>query len=900
MKREPRRQIPFDVHDYLRPLYRRRWLAGTVFSIPLVIALIHAFTATPVYRATARLLVEPQDPTVVTFQEVIRERGQFGISAQTTQRDMLRSRSLARMAIERLGLLDHPEFGGQADQGARFNLLRWLNPIAGARRGLSWLRSKIFPSAPPPEDVEDAESRAESRAISSLLSKLQIVGAERNSRIVTLRFSSFEPQLAATVVNTLAQLHVERDMEFRYTSSRNAARWLEERMAEQREALEASEWLLQSYREQHGAAAIEDRQTIIVRDLENLNTAATEATMARLASEARYLDLQAAGGDADAQGRFPDILRNEVVQQQKLTLASLRREKARLTEELGPRHPEMINIESSIRDAENRLRNEILAVVDSLRIEFQVASSREQQLLAELDRRTLKALALDRTGIEYGVMRREAESARQLYEALLLRAAETGVTAELETSNIRLLDEAETPIRPARPNRRLIVLMGLLGGGLLAVGLVFVLEHVDDALTTPDEIKTHLDAPYLGLVPYAKVKAASRVRKVLDDESPEPLLLDKGVPASFGRGHPVRAYQPDLFVGGRGRPARTRNEHRARRGQELHIGESRDIPGPVGAAHAPRGCRSPAPPAACVVWRGPRTRPVEPARNGSGGGRRRPGDLDSGTLAGPGRKDTAQSDRSRRFPAVCPVCGLVPRPVRLDRLRHDAGPSGGGCAGGRQGRGARCCSSSPPERRRAGPRPMRSRSSTRRERAFSAPYSTRRRWNATPTTTRGTTAANTAATTAGSRRRSQTQRRVSLAKGRRQRCAARSRDGRAAIKVLSIRSASRSVANDSQATRRALSAIRSRRARSSLSVTIASASAAGRCGSTVIPQSWSARTRRIQPRVVWMTGMPAASASNSLFGDTESKTGTGLSTRSIAVAAPSQPASISFGIGGTK
>ena len=545
MKREPRRQIPFDVHDYLRPLYRRRWLAGTVFSIPLVIALIHAFTATPVYRATARLLVEPQDPTVVTFQEVIQERGQFGISAQTTQRDMLRSRSLARMAIERLGLLDHPEFGGQADQGARFNLLRWLNPVRAIRRGLSWLRSTFFPSAPPPEDVEDAESRAESRAISSLLSKLQIVGAERNSRIVTLRFSSFEPQLAATVVNTLAQLHVERDMEFRYTSSRNAARWLEERMAEQREALEASEWLLQSYREQHGAAAIEDRQTIIVRDLENLNTAATEATMARLGSEARYLDLQAVQGDADAQGRFPEILRNEVVQQQKLTLASLRREKARLTEELGPRHPEMINIESSIRDAENRLRNEILAVVDSLRIEFQVASSREQQLLAELDRRTLEALALDRTGIEYGVMRREAESARQLYEALLLRAAETGLTAELETSNIRLLDEAETPIRPARPNRRLIVLMGLLGGGLLAVGLVFVLEHVDDAITSPDEMKTHLDAPYLGLVPYVKVKAASRVRKVLDDESPEPLLLDKGVPASFAEA--IRSVRTSLI-----------------------------------------------------------------------------------------------------------------------------------------------------------------------------------------------------------------------------------------------------------------------------------------------------------------------------------------------------------------
>ena len=720
MKREPRRQIPFDVHDYLRPLYRRRWLAGTVFSIPLVIALIHAFTATPVYRATARLLVEPQDPTVVTFQEVIQERGQFGISAQTTQRDMLRSRSLARMAIERLGLLDHPEFGGQADQGARFNLLRWLNPIRAIRRGLSWLRSTFFPSPSPPEGVEDAESRVESRAISSLLSKLQIVGAERNSRIVTLRFSSFEPQLAATVVNTLAQLHVERDMEFRYTSSRNAARWLEERMAEQRETLEASEWLLQSYREQHGAAAIEDRQTIIVRELENLNTAATEATMARLASEARYLDLQAAGGDADAQGRFPEILRNEVVQQQKLTLASLRREKARLTEELGPRHPEMINLESSIRDAENRLRNEILAVVDSLRIEFQVASSREQQLLAELDRRTLEALALDRTGIEYGVMRREAESARQLYEALLLRAAETGLTAELETSNIRLLDEAETPIRPARPNRRLIVLMGLLGGGLLAVGLVFVLEHVDDAITSPDEMKTHLDAPYLGLVPYVKVKAASRVRKVLDDESPEPLLLDKGVPASFAEA--IRSVRTSLIFSSADEGARPVLVTSTAPGEGKSC-----ISANLAISLAQLGRRT-------LLVDADLRRPQQHVLFGV--------DLEPGLsnlLATEAEEGAVVRETSIPGLSLVPAGKTPPNPTdlvgspRFARFwtRVAPGSTGSSSIPRRSFRWrmrwwpprswARCCSSPPPERRRAGPRPMRSESSTRRKRAFSAP-----------------------------------------------------------------------------------------------------------------------------------------------------------------------------------
>ena len=535
----------FDIHDYLRPLYRRRWLAGTAFSSVVVIALLYAFTATPVYRAAARLLIEPQDPRVVTFQEVIVERGVFGGSnvVQTTQRDMLRSRSLARATIDRLDLWDHPEFGGPREEPAGARLLRALNPIRLTRSALSWLRSAIFPAPSPEEEPADVESRAESRAISALLARLEVI-AGRQSRVITLRFSAFEPQLAADVVNTLAQLHVERDMEFRFTSSRNASQWLEQRLAEQRQKLEASERALQSYREQHGAAAIADRQNIIVRELENLHAAATQATLARVESEARFRDLRAAREDPGALGRFPEILRNEVIQEQRLIVGNLRRERARLGDELGPRHPDMIAVESTLRDAEDRLQNEVLAVVDSLRIEFEVASSREQELQAELDRQTQKALALDRTGIEYGVMRREAESDRQLYESLLQRAAETGVTGELETSNIRVLDQAEAPIRPARPRRQLILLLGLLGGGLLAGGLVFAMEYADDAIRTPEEMKGHLEAPYLGMVPHAEAEAASDGKENVISTEPE-LLLGAGAPDKFAEA--IRSVRTSLI-----------------------------------------------------------------------------------------------------------------------------------------------------------------------------------------------------------------------------------------------------------------------------------------------------------------------------------------------------------------
>ena len=527
--------LDIDVHLYLRAIYKRRWLAGAGFLLVLLSAIVYAVTATPIYRASARLLVEPNDPNVVTFQQVIAERGRVGLDFLTTQRDMLRSRSLARATIDRLDLWNDPALLGRDDDLARFNPLRVLNrinPVNALGRMASSIRGAIHPPVVAEgERALDPATRSQSRAVSALLGRLQIV-AGRNSRVVTVRFSSVDPRVAADVANSLARLYVERDMEFRYTSSRDASQWLQQRIAEQRQELERTERSLQRYREEHGAAAIEDRQNIIVRELENLHAAATDATLARIESEARYRDLQAAQADPVAVARFPDVLRNSFIQEQKLTVDNLRRERARLAEELGPRHPDMVSIESSIRGAEERLRNEVDAVVDSLRMEFRVAASQEEQLVAELTAQTGEALALDRTGIEYGVMRREAESSRHLYETLLQRAAETGVTGELETSNIRIIDEAETPLRPVRPRRQLVLLFGLFGGALVALGLVGFLEYVDDRIKTPEDIKDHLDMPFLGMVPYVAAggdgKDGGQTGKRRLD-----VLVGRGAPANF-------------------------------------------------------------------------------------------------------------------------------------------------------------------------------------------------------------------------------------------------------------------------------------------------------------------------------------------------------------------------------
>jgi capsular exopolysaccharide synthesis family protein len=155
--------------------------------------------------------------------------------------------------------------------------------------------------------------------------------------------------------------------------------------------------------------------------------------------------------------------------------------------------------------------------------EYLAALAKENALTAALNAQKGDAMAMNRKEIDYSVLDRDVQSSRQLYDNLLQRAKETGVSTELKTSNIRVLDRAQTPLKPVSPQKPLNMLFALFGGGFLACGLVFFFEYLDSRIKTPDEIRAHLGLPYLGLLPALDSKH-------LSGKYP---LVSNGVPANF-------------------------------------------------------------------------------------------------------------------------------------------------------------------------------------------------------------------------------------------------------------------------------------------------------------------------------------------------------------------------------
>ena len=523
--REARSQRSFDsgvadrephLTDYLRVLYKRRWMALTVLLVVLGTVTVYTFTATPIFEAKTRLLIEADDRNVVSFQQVI-EEDQAKADYYQTQYSILQSRALARKTLDALNLWGKQPFGGEPKQS--FSLVGSVMRLPA--RVFSLLGSGD--GEPAPNQVPGAdETAAQSRAIDVFLANLT-VSPIRNSRLVDVKYRLPDSAMAMAIVNALAKNYIQQNLEYKFLASKEATDWLGERLAEQRREVETAEAALQRYREQNDAISLEASENIVVQKLTDLNAAVTRAKTTRLEKEALYNQLKASQANLETLNTFPAILSNAFIQQQKADLASLQRQQAQLAEKFGDKHPDMVKINTAVELAQAKLNGEVAKVVQSVRNEYQAAYAQENSLTTALNQQKSAALAMGRKAIDYGVLERDVESSKQIYESLMQRAKETGVSGELKTSNIRVVDPAERPRSPITPRKQENVLLGLFGGLMLAAGLAFFFEYLDSSIKSPDDIKAHLGLSNLGLLPAIPDKS-------LGGSYP---LLSNGVPANF-------------------------------------------------------------------------------------------------------------------------------------------------------------------------------------------------------------------------------------------------------------------------------------------------------------------------------------------------------------------------------
>jgi capsular exopolysaccharide synthesis family protein len=514
------------VLDYVRVVYKRRWIAIPVFLIVFLVGAVNSYRTTPVYEASTQVLIEKDGPKIGRLETMFQDQeGWYNDEFYQTQYRILQSRSLARRTAELMDLPNHPSIRKAMEEptvpltvsGVVYGAVGWVESLFSSRREPK--------AAPAPAEPEDTYAAYAGMVLGSLT-----VAPVRNSRLVELRFSSTDPKLAADMANAHAKAYIEQNMEMRFSASKEASDWLGGQLAEQRKKVEESEAALQRYKEAHDAVAVEDRQNIVVQRLADLNSAATRAKTGRIEKEAQYNQLKALQG-TPAVDAFPSVVANEYIQKLKADIGDLQRQQAQLADRYGERHPEMVKVRSAIASTQAKYDLEVSKVIQSVKAEYEASLAQERSLVSALESQKSEALGLNRKGIEYSVLSRDAESNRQVYEALLQRTKETGISGELKTSNIRVVDAAEVPTYPFLPQRRRDLLMAAISGLILALGLVFLFEYLDNRIKSPQELRAHLNLPFLGMVP------------AIDTSGPT--LLHNGVPPAFAEA--IRAVRTNVL-----------------------------------------------------------------------------------------------------------------------------------------------------------------------------------------------------------------------------------------------------------------------------------------------------------------------------------------------------------------
>jgi capsular exopolysaccharide synthesis family protein len=505
--------------DRLTAVFRHRKVAGTAFVIVVGLMMLQTYSKIPLYRASAR--VEIQDERTTAVGNLNANDPMFWEDSEqyyNTQYSILRSRGLARRVVQRLELQNHPLFNGSAPQSRGP-----LSAVREARKALGTSVRGLFSGAKTAPTTVEApaadEGAGESALISQFLGGVEIV-PEKATRLVEIVYVSPSPEFAALAATTLAEEYVQQNIDLRLETINKNLLWLGDEVTKQEAKVTEAENAMARYREQQNALSLDDRQNIVGSRLNTLNDTATRARTTRLQKEASYNQVKSVDPRSDAADAFPVIASNAGVVEAKTRVNDLTAEKARLSSRYLPGHPDIIKIDGQIESARAALVAQRTRVIESARNEYEAAVIEERSYAGQLESQKGAAMDLDRKAGGYLVLQRQAETNRLVYQSLLQQQKELRVISNSRTNNVKLRDPAEPPGAPFSPNARRDWFTALMAGLLVALGLAFGIEYLDDTVKTPDDVTGKLRLPLLGLVP-----------SVRDKRVP---LLSEPVPHDFG------------------------------------------------------------------------------------------------------------------------------------------------------------------------------------------------------------------------------------------------------------------------------------------------------------------------------------------------------------------------------
>lgn len=484
---EPAEEDEFDLRKLWSVIVQRRWTILLVTLIVLTLVLAVTYLTTPMYRANLTLQVDREDIRVLKIEGVAPdETTGTGLDYYQTQYGLLKSRNLAQRVIDQLDLVNRPT------EVISPNLLARTKEWFGSWWPLALLQAE--------KSEPTSETARKEAIITAFLDNLTIAPV-RNSRLVKLSYDSPDPDLAATVLNTLARTYIDFNLERRYDASSYARDFLQQRLQQLKTRLEESEREMVNFASRQGIVNIDESQNIVSQRLAVINAGLATAEKQRTAAEAVYRQMLETRGHG-----LNQVLESKIIQTLKETKAKLEAQYQDNLKVFKPGYPAMVQLRGQIDQTDQQIDREVANIRGAITATYEAAKTEEILLNKNLNQLKRDVLEQQGRSIQLNIVRREVDTNRELYNGLLQRYKEIGVAAGVGTNNISVVDEAKAPRTPNSPqsfqNALLALMIGLLGG----IGMAFLREHLDNTFKQADEVEKVLGLPVLGMIPWVQRK----------------------------------------------------------------------------------------------------------------------------------------------------------------------------------------------------------------------------------------------------------------------------------------------------------------------------------------------------------------------------------------------------------
>jgi capsular exopolysaccharide synthesis family protein len=471
-----------DPWDYVNIVLRRRWTVAATFAVSVLATLIFSLAATPKYRSTILLQIQPTGPHVTNFdavQEAAAPSQSYNDFFQT-QYDLLLSRGLAIRTINALSLERNAFINGDAKRRSRIG--RAFGFIGRLTGGGS-------------SDPERLEHEREQLVVENFIDGIT-VEPRRKSFLVELGFLSPDPELSQKVAGEMGRQYIELVLDQSVAAATQARGFIEKQLAKVKGSLEQSESELQAFARGHDIHAVEQEERVINERLGDLNMLLTEAEGERI--ERLALFQQATGEEPRS---IEQVVNNGLIRSLREELARGLAERAELGALFTAEYPIVRALDARIALLEVEIESEIQRIIAGIRGEYEQAVAREN--LFEMQLRFQKDVVAnyEQKSVAFKIHQREVQTNRAIYEDLLRRMKEVEVNEAIRASNVVLVDRPVLPLEPHSPNIPLNMALSVLLGLVGSVGFAFAQEYMDDSLKTPDDVERYLHLPTLGTIP---------------------------------------------------------------------------------------------------------------------------------------------------------------------------------------------------------------------------------------------------------------------------------------------------------------------------------------------------------------------------------------------------------------